>query len=99
MIYDSSAMALQDTVFEHLNPYFQQGYTVYVGNYCNTVHMAMQLHKQNTEIHGTIMENITLPSDLKDQQKTLRKSEMIFQRVGKCLFNHGWATKAITMKY
>lgn len=30
MIYDSSDVALQDTVFEYLNPYFLQGYTVVV---------------------------------------------------------------------
>jgi hypothetical protein len=92
-------MALRDTVFEHLNPDFRQGYTVYMDNYCGSVHMPIQLHKQNTEICGTIREDTTLASDLKDHQKTLKKGEMTFQRVRRCFFNHGWTKKAITMKY
>jgi hypothetical protein len=53
MVYDASGMTLQGTVFELLNPYLQQGYTVYMDNYYNSAHMVKQLHEQSTGVCGT----------------------------------------------
>jgi hypothetical protein len=93
IIYDASGMTLQDTVFELLDPYLGQGYSVYMDNYYNSAHLAKQLHEQNTVVCGTIRQNRGVPNDLRDHQKTLKRGEMTFGRDGEVLVS--WMDKKI----
>jgi hypothetical protein len=43
--------------------------------------MKIQFNEQNVEIRDVIKKNVTLPNDLKDHQKTLRKGEMTLQKL------------------
>jgi hypothetical protein len=94
MIYDASGMTLQDTVFELLDPYLGQGFSVYMKNYYNSVRLAKQLYEQNTVVCGTIRQNRGVPNDLRDHQKTLERGEMTFRRDGEVLLV-SWMEKKI----
>jgi hypothetical protein len=57
VLYDSSSVTLQDTVLELLNPNLQQGYTVSMDGYYNSVCIARQLHEQGTGDCRIITQN------------------------------------------
>jgi hypothetical protein len=89
---DASGMTLQDTVFELLDPYPGQGYSLCMDNYYNSVRLAKQLYELNTVVCGTITQNRGIPNDLRDHQKTLKRCEMTFRRMGKFLYR-GWTRR------
>jgi hypothetical protein len=87
IIYDASGMALQETVSEHV-------YIVYMDSYYNCVHVAKQLHEQNTGVCETVRQNICIPSDLKNHQNNLKKDERTFWRDGDVLLL-SWMDKRV----
>jgi hypothetical protein len=70
---------LEDTIFSVLEPYLDQWYHVYQGNYYNSVKIAENLLERKVRACGNIRENRGLPAFLKTECRSLKHSESTFR--------------------
>lgn len=80
-----------DVCLRLLEPYANDGHTLYVDNYYCNPELAHRLSAENTNVVGTVRSNrIGLPKDL--AQKKMKQGEMDYRRKNQVLYVH-WKDK------